>query len=285
MPPSSTPAPGSEVWLRERGLERGEGRPPALPPGSGAPLPATGAPGHAGPARPDPKGMVDQMLADLKAADRAAHAPHTYWSGVRVRLEKGFDPGWEILEQGPGAGKGLVSGKAAGDAVRQYLASAGRYGRAGNPYQDRAVAPGAKSTLQDEVRRLQSRLPEEIQEEQESARPENTLFHQELEALLRLVQSAEGKVVRVELVQGSGNRAFDRLILSRAQALAEESEERLGPPPEQGRETVWAFTTAFDRVPPLPIVGCSFDAHFAPERCFYPLKTFSRSRVELRSVR
>ncbi|MBI5070590.1 MAG: TonB family protein [Deltaproteobacteria bacterium] len=275
--------PGSVGWLAERGLERGDGTPVSLPPAVGAsalpPVPA----GVGGPTdgRPDPQAAVQSILADLQSADRV-RTPHSYWSGVRARLEEGFSPGWEILETGPGAERGLVSGKAVGDAVRQYLAGAQRYGRAGNPHGEGAVGAGNRA---ESLRRMTSRLPEEAEGLLEEARPGNSLFHQELEVLVRVAQAADGRVERVELVQGSGNRAYDRLALARAQALGEEAETRLGPPPAQGRETVWAFRTSFDRVPPLPVVGLTFDAYFRPESFLYPLKASASSRVELRAIR
>jgi len=41
---------------------------------------------------------------------------------------------------------------------------------------------------------------------------------------------------------------------------------------------------SFDMAPPLPVVGCGFDATFQPTGCSYPLKRTSRSQVELRAV-
>jgi hypothetical protein len=225
------------------------------------------------------------MLADLKARERAVKTPASYWSEMGSFLARGFEPGWEVLEGTARARQlGVVSERGVREAVKGYVALAERYASAGNPYEDLPGAPGAKQSLQDEVLQRQSRASDDARLLERAARGEDGLFHRELRARVRVWQAEDGRILRSRLEETSGNRLYDRAVLERLEKLGEAAAVRLGPTPAQGRDTVWAFTTSFDMVPPLPVVGCAFDAHFVPTGCFYPLKTSSRSRVDLEAV-
>ncbi len=88
------------------------------------------------------------------------------------------------------------------------------------------------------------------------------------------------------LAGSSGNKAYDKMALDKAETMTagESDEDELGPPPKALRRTLWAFESDFSQIPPVPVVGCSFDAYFVPEDCFYPLKKFVKPRVKLRAI-
>jgi hypothetical protein len=216
--------------------------------------------------------------------EKAVRHPDGYWSDVRRRLAKGFTPGWEILT-GTRQEVGLLSRgqlRALAEFWKGYEEQAARYGATGNAYGAEEGAPGTRRSLADDVRNL-SILPDDGGV-LAAARPESRIFHRELVALIRIRQEADGKVAAVELLRSSGNGAYDRLALEQAAVLRAEEEPPLGPTPPQGRETLWAFATRFDMVPPVPVAGFSFDAHFVPTDVSYPLKKSARSEVELKAV-
>jgi hypothetical protein len=79
----------------------------------------------------------------------------------------------------------------------------------------------------------------------------------------------------------SGSAGHDRLALAQALAL-------VGQPagPRLASSTAeWLFATEFSVVPPVPVVGVGFDAHFKPTDVVYPLKRSTRTSVKLVAVR
>jgi hypothetical protein len=71
------------------------------------------------------------------------------------------------------------------------------------------------------------------------------------------------------------------MVLAHARTLGARG---LGPPPGAHRESLWAFETVFDQVPPVPMAGCALDEHFLPRDCFYPLARRVRSRLTLEAL-
>jgi hypothetical protein len=88
-------------------------------------------------------------------------------------------------------------------------------------------------------------------------------------------------VIAARIVDPSGSEGHDRLALARAVALVgQQAGARLA-----SSTTEWTFVTDFSVVPPLPMIGVGFDAHFKPTQLVYPLKRSTRSKVSLVSVR
>jgi hypothetical protein len=288
VPPA--PERGSDGWLAAEGLA------PAVPPaptrpslgirhGESADLPQVG-PAQRDPSLPeDPaaaaargKARLDAWLTDLVAKDRARSGPDVYWSGVRERLESELRVDWKVLESGPGDHR-VVSGSRVGQALVSHLAEAERWAK-GRPRSD---SGGAGETPEDSAG-TEARLSLAAREVLAQAAPENRLFVTELVTWVMLRQGPDGAVLSYEIAQGSGNAAYDRLVLERLAALAAGAGERLGPPPRRGRRTLWTVRTSFEMVPPAPVAGCGFDAQFKPAGCTYPLKRNVRSGVRLEAV-
>jgi len=280
----ATPLPGSPEWLASRGLEPAEGKGVslALPwrgGGAGGEGEGTSSASERLPGEPPEvvaKRNVDGWLRDLAALERARH-PDGYWSGVRKRLEGGFSPGWEVLT-GTRQDQGLLSRgqlRALAEAWKGYQEQAARYGATGSLY---GAEPGVPGSGPEPGRRDAQPPPSLFGDVL------HQIFHRELTALVRIRQEPDGKVAAVKLLRSSGNAAYDRVAMARAGVLRAEEEPPLGPTPPQGRETLWAFVTRFDMVPPVPVLGLSFDAWFVPTDVTYPLKKSARSDVELKAV-
>jgi len=231
---------------------------------------------------------VKAWIEDFKAVERAEF-PDGYWTQVRERLAGGFKPDWSILEGGarpPGSpSPGLRS------AIEGYRANAERFGARGSPFGRDPAAPGGREDRTGETGDLLRDIPGGSGGLSPAARGlldwrrgGGGIFHDELTALVLLSQAEDGSVVSAEIVESSGNGAYDRLVMERARSLGEDAARELGPPPRQGRRTLWAFATAFDMVPPAPMAGCGLDAYFVPQDCAWPLKKTVKPRVKLRAV-
>jgi hypothetical protein len=229
------------------------------------------------------KARLDAYLTDVKAQERAEF-PDAYWSDLRERLERRFDVDWSTLDEGR-TEKPIVSGGGLKDLLTKYGEEAGRYGATGSAYENGPDSPGAPAPMADELLGIRPGhgLSGPARTLLDVGRPDNTLWSRSLTALVLVSQSSDGGFVDVQLLQGSGNNAYDRLVLRQAQSLAEDP-LRLGPTPPQGRKSLWAFNTQFNLMPPVPVVGCQFDARFVPTGCFYPLKRTVKSRIQLRAV-
>src|SRR6202022_1132736 len=69
-----------------------------------------------------------------------------YWQAVQDRLARGFDPGWDVLEQGPKD----APRSSLGAFIDSWKKQAAAYGRSGNPFSGVPGAPGATRPLHDE---------------------------------------------------------------------------------------------------------------------------------------
>jgi hypothetical protein len=287
-PPAATrSAPGSTAWLEAEGLSPGQAAtaPILLAPVRGAGAAAAGLQDSPGldPSHPEDrrvaaaraKDRIDGWFQELKATDRAENLPDVYWTGLRDRLEAGLQVAWGVLEQGPDE-DGVVSGSRVGQALQAWQREAERWARGTDP------GPPAGDP---EVRALEAaRSLLSAHGLGEPGKPARALFLTDLVTQVELEQGADGALSSYRLIHSSGNSAHDALVLARLRALAAEEAERLGPPPEQGRRTRWAVRTRFEMVPPVPIVGCGFDATFRITDCFYPLKRTVKSAARLERV-
>jgi len=272
--PDPPPARGSPAWTEAEGLAGATAAraPPALdahlPSGDGGAEPAPSA--DADPSAPDAtsvtaarvRGTLTATFADLEAEERTRF-PDPYWMLVRDALGAGLNVPWETLGRG-GPDESVVTRSRAAQAARGLL----RF----HPAED-APPPRDGGRLSGTARGVLG-----------ASRPENRLFVSELRVQVELSQAGDGSVLSYRLTRSSGNGAFDALVLARFAALASDRAAALGPPPPQGRRTRWAVSTRFEMVPPVPIVGCGFDANFHLTGCFYPLKRSTHTRIELQRL-
>jgi hypothetical protein len=280
-PPSPGPAPGTPGWLEAEGLARDEaaaaavlsaplrlGHDPAGRPGAGPWAKAPVETREEAAARAGRR--LDALLDDQLAADRAAMAADPYWTALRERLERDLGG---VLGRGPAEDALGSAGHLAG-ALAAWQRRAERWARTAQ------VDPGHGPGVEE---RGDPGRPGPTEPGTVGAREEG-LLATELVTRVEIVQGPDGAVVAVRLAGGSGNADHDRLVLRRFEELGAEAREWLGPPPAQGRRTRWAVSTRFEVVPPLPVVGCGFDATFRPTGCFYPLKRSVKSSARLERI-
>ena len=300
-PPAAPAAPqdaNADRWRewRESGIDRSGGRlklqldhPESAIPGSGKP-----DDGSSGLVREKSREeqlaeekatvsrRIEGWLSDEKAKRRAETGRDAYWQAVEDRLRNGFDPGWDVFEQGP-----KVARSPLGLFFDTWQKQAETYGRTGNPFAAVPGAPGTTRPLNQEFTALanQDRGLGDLSLQMmpnlltfftaggTSAGETNGLV-----ALVRITLREDGSIFAVELAGSSHNRAYDRLALAKARSL---STLHLGIPP--ALVTLWAFETEFTQVPPLPIAGCALD-DFVPKNCWTPLQKRIRSRVRLVAI-
>jgi hypothetical protein len=229
--------------------------------------PATSAP----PARSDrargetTKQRLDRMLAeDRGALDLESGRVHPHVYSVQRDAEGLFRPNWSMVE-GDRAGIGKV-----GTSTAAFL---------------RQLGKGYLEQLR--------RYAESQRHHQPTERERNDL----LEGYNRILRAAEdsadrlGCLVCVTLGRGaqdprvarsSGRRPFDKLAV---EAVKKAARSREAPGDLKPVQACYLVEAAFHRVPPLPLVGCSFDEVKLDLSCYYPTKKMLRSRVRLISVR
>jgi hypothetical protein len=231
------------------------------------------------------KRRIEGWFSDEKAKQRAQTGRDSYWQTVEDRLRNGFDPAWDVFDQGPKAGRSRLG--AFFDSWQQQAAS---YGRTGNPFAGAADAPGATKPLNEEFTALAnedrglrggslSMMPQLFNGVVAGGTTSGQVGPNHLAALVRITLREDGSLFAVELAGSSGNRVYDRLALAKARSL---DMLQLGRAPP-ALVTLWAFETDFTQVPPVPIAGCALD-DFIPKNCWVPLQNRVRSRVRLMAI-
>lgn len=207
------------------------------------------------------KRRLDKLLASDRAQRNVAQgrvAPALY--EIERKASKAFTPKWSLSE-----------------------GSARRLGRIG-PSLARTLRGFAKAYLE----RLETyaKLPADKEEERpkmlegyrrmaRAAEKEAGLLSCELCVTFRL-----GAEPAIRVKERSDNGAFDRLAKrALARALRLQGKRH----PAKG-EACYRFAAKFHRVPPLPMVGCTFDEVHLRAECFYPFKKILRRDVTLLSV-
>jgi hypothetical protein len=229
---------------------------------------------------------IESWVSDARAKERAQAGRDGYWQAVQDRLGRGFDPGWDLLEQGP-----KDAPRSSLDAfIDSWKKQAAAYGRSGNPFSGLPGAPGVTRPLHDEFTELANvdrgldsvSLGKTLQPFAmvlTAGAVSGNIWHHSLIALVRISLRGDGSLFGVELSGTSGNAAYDRLVLGKARSLGTLPS---GPAP-LARETLWAFETDFTQIPPFPVAGCALD-DFIPKNCWHPLQKLQRSRVRLLAI-
>ena len=229
---------------------------------------------------------IESWVSDARGKQRAEAGRDGYWQAVQDRLGRGFDPGWDVLEQGPKD----APRSSLGAYLDSWKKQAAAYGRSGNPFSGLPGAPGATRPLHEEFTELANAdrgldsvsLGKTLQPFSmvlAAGAVSGTVWHHSLIALVRISLRGDGSLLAVELSGTSGNTAYDRLVLGKARSLGTLPS---GTAP-LARETLWAFETDFTQIPPLPLAGCALD-DFIPKNCWRPLQKLQHSRVRLLAI-
>jgi hypothetical protein len=90
-----------------------------------------------------------------------------------------------------------------------------------------------------------------------------------------------GEPAKVELAASSGNKEVDRAAM---EALERTAQRRPTDPEVRKQRSCYRFSVTVIRIPPVPVVGCSFDEAALTASCYYPTKKMTRTQVHLESV-
>jgi len=232
------------------------------------------------------KRRIESWVSDARGKQRAEAGRDGYWQVVQDRLGRGFDPGWDVLDQGPKD----APRSSLGAFIDSWKKQAAAYGRSGNPFSGLPGAPGATRPLHEEFTELANAdrgldsvsLGKTLQPFSmvlAAGAVAGNVWHHSLIALVRISLRGDGSLLAVELSGTSGNAAYDRLVLGKARLLGTLPS---GPAP-LARETLWAFETDFTQIPPFPVAGCALD-DFIPKNCWRPLQKLQHSRVRLLAI-
>ncbi|MCB9555159.1 MAG: hypothetical protein H6707_03575 [Deltaproteobacteria bacterium] len=197
-------------------------------------------------------------LSDGRANVRAGRVDPVFYEIERA-ASKRFWPSWKVIGR---EGKGMQRvRRVLGRIVRAFIAS----------YRQRLDAYGK---AQAKTR------PGDTADDQIAPWRWATADGGQTIALVCLVYRADRRWA-VRLAGASGVPAFDR--------QARRALERAALSPaltryDQPVEVCYRFRATVNRVPPLPIVGCSFDEVALSARCYYPLKRLIKLAVELWSA-
>jgi hypothetical protein len=96
------------------------------------------------------------------------------------------------------------------------------------------------------------------------------------------VTFGQGEDPRVAVEQSSHRPPFDELARV---ALLRAARMRRPTADIKPTRACYEFTALFHRIPPLPVVGCSFDESKPAIACYYPTKKILRAKVKLVSAR
>ncbi|WP_157370417.1 hypothetical protein [Vulgatibacter incomptus] len=220
---------------------------------------------------------LEELFAEDRAVETAKNRADPYWFDLRRRLEREFSVPLDLVEDGPGNGTLGLQG-----AIDTYRAQAKAYANSGNPHGDGPLVPGSRRGMAQELR---DELAEGVfGEPLAEAIGDRSLFSRELVTVVELEQASDGSILDVRLITKSGSPGHDQIALDHMRTDGAAAASDLGAPPAQGRRTRWAFTSSLWIVPPLPMVGCGFDAQFMPTTCVYPLKKNLKHRVRLLAI-
>jgi outer membrane biosynthesis protein TonB len=90
-----------------------------------------------------------------------------------------------------------------------------------------------------------------------------------------------GEIASVELAASSGSKEVDRAAV---EALERTAQRRPTDPEVRKQRSCYRFSVKVIRIPPVPIVGCSFDEAALTASCYYPTKKLTKTQVHLESV-
>lgn len=134
--------------------------------------------------------------------------------------------------------------------------------------------------------RIQGLQGVDLEARRELSRALTSSFSVVHRALIRVVQASDGRLLRVELVEGSSDRHVDQQALDDVRAAA----RSLPPPPAELASThaalssLWSFELVVSVAPPVPVVSFEFDEALGTFDPRLPLDRRVYKKVRLVSV-
>ena len=213
------------------------------------------------------KQRLDQMLAEDRAdQDLESGRVHPHLYAVRRDAEGMFHPEWSLVEGDRARVGGLGTSTAAflREFGRNYLSALRQYGE--GPERREGEDERRKTDILDGYNRM-------LRAAEDGADRLGCLI---------CVRLGGGPPSEPTIARSSGRRPFDRQAL---EAVRKAVRSRQAPAEVKPVRACYLVEAHFFRVPPLPMVGCSFDESKLTASCFYPTKKVLRSGVKLLSIR
>lgn len=141
---------------------------------------------------------------------------------------------------------------------RIWQERAAEYGGSGNPMSDTQLSNNRKAPTNE---RIQGLTGVDLEQRKEMSRHLKEQFKATRRAVIRVVQNADGRLTKVELVQPSQDEKVDQEALQDVKLAA----QKLPPPPAEALEgraslsSLWSFELIVSISPPVPTFSFEFD--------------------------
>ena len=229
-----------------------------------------------------PKDLVGSLAKETLGMGRVDRGlVHPYYSQLGKALMKNWDAD-RVAKNGL---KGLL--EQTGENMKIYneiwADRASTYGRSGNPLGDLPNTTNRRAAVSDRVGGL---MGVDLDQRKELQKQMREAYKATRRAVIRVVQDAGGKLLKVELVQPSSDAQIDKEALVDVRSAA----EKLPPPPPEaleGRATlssIWSFELIVSISPPIPSFTFEFDEALGFIDMRLPLDRRIYKKVRLVSV-
>ncbi len=210
---------------------------------------------------------------------------HPYYSQLGKALMKNWDAD-RVLAQGGLKAYGQQLGENFKLSNQVWLNRAEAYGKSGNPLGPTSADAPVNNRVAPMNDRIGGLPAPDLAARQELARQNREIYKATRRATIRVVQDAQGKLLKVELVDPSNDPTVDREAVKDVRAAAEKLPT---PPPEvtEHRTTIsslWSFELIISISPPVPTFTFEFDEALGFIDARLPLDRRIYKKVRLVSV-
>lgn len=228
-----------------------------------------------------PQAMVSALAKETLGRGRVERGlVHPYYVKLGKALVKQWDADRAVRSHGlKGYLNQTVENTRIYNSIWQERAQA--YAKGGSPFADAPYVP-----MQIQNDRVPYGSGVDLAARQAARREMSKDFRATKQALIRVVQSLDGHLLRVELVQPSNDASIDKEALADVRAAA----EQLPPPPEEATvdktelSSIWQFELVVSITPPVPTFTFEFDEALGFIDARLPLDRRIYKKVKLVSV-
>ena len=229
-----------------------------------------------------PKDLVGEAARETLGRGRVERGlVHPYYSQLGKALTKTWNID-RVLKQGGGLkayGQQLGENFKIGNEI--WLNKAAQYGRSGNPLGDVKLPEQRTGPMNDRVGGLNGT---DLAARKEMGRQMQETFRSTKRASIRVVQDADGKLIKVELLSPSNDAQVDKEALADVRAAA----QSLPAPPAEAvgksgqLSSIWSFELIVSISPPVPTFTFEFDevSGFIDPRLPLDRRVYKKIRLE-----
>jgi TonB family protein len=211
---------------------------------------------------------------------------HPYYAQLGKALTKNWDADRALSQKGGLAGYGEQFVQNTKIFNEIWLDKAAQFGATGAPIDAPVSNDSASRRTATVTNNIQGIGGVDLEARKEVARQMREQFKTTRRATIRVVQGADGKLTKVELLSPSNDSTVDREALADVRSAA----EKLPPPPLEALEgrkelvSTWAFELVISISPPIPTFTFEFDEALGFIDARLPLDRRIYKKVRLVSV-